>query len=197
MATGRRAADAGKSVAAASGDAPADESLVRLHQELLSLFGHLNRLRDELSAIKFPVTEDLHFSRTGSQLQAIVVATEQATNTIMEAVERNEELIAKVRKEKDVEARSKLLDTVSENNFSIVEACSFQDLTGQRVNKVIKFVAHIESRIEALCEIWGRDGIGDKTAPTNEGLTDDEKLLRGPSLKGEGISQKDIDALFD
>lgn len=174
-----------------------DAHLVRLHQELAGLFAHLNRLRDELAAIKNPAVEDLHFSRTGSQLQAIVTATEQATNTIMESVEKNEELVAALRAQIKAPAQSEILDQISANNFAVLEACSFQDITGQRVNKVIKFVTHVEGRIDALCEIWGRDGIA--SAPVNSGDTrsDDEKLLRGPALKNEGVSQKDIDALFD
>lgn len=174
-----------------------DAHLIRLHQELVGLFAHLNRLRDELAAIKNPAIEDLHFSRTGSQLQAIVAATEQATNTIMESVEKNEELVAALRGLIKAPEQSKILDQMSANNFAVLEACSFQDITGQRVNKVIKFVTHVEGRIDALCEIWGRDGIAG--APVNGGdtRTDDEKLLRGPSLKKEGVSQKDIDALFD
>lgn len=174
-----------------------DAHLIRLHQELVGLFAHLNRLRDELAAIKNPAIEDLHFSRTGSQLQEIVTATERATNTIMESVEKNEELVTALRAQVGTPEQGEILDRISANNFAVLEACSFQDITGQRVNKVIKFVAHVEGRIDALCEIWGRDGIAG--VPVNGGDTrsEDEKLLRGPSLKKEGVSQKDIDALFD
>lgn len=174
-----------------------DTNLIRLHQELIGLFAHLNRLRDELAAIKNPGIEDLHFSRTGSQLQAIVAATEQATNTIMESVEKNEELVSALRGKITASEQGQVLDRISANNFSILEACSFQDITGQRVNKVIKFVTHVEGRIDALCEIWGRDGIAGATTNGDDMRSADEKLLRGPALKDEGVSQKDIDALFD
>lgn len=174
-----------------------DAHLVRLHQELAGLFAHLNRLRDELAAIKNPAIEDLHFSRTGSQLQAIVAATEQATNAIMESVEKNEELVTALRGQIKAPAQGKILDQISANNFAVLEACSFQDITGQRVNKVIKFVTHVEGRIDALCEIWGLDGIARAPVNGEDTRSDDEKLLRGPALKNEGVSQKDIDALFD
>ncbi len=174
-----------------------DAHLVRLHQELTGLFAHLNRLRDELAAIKNPAIEDLHFSRTGSQLQAIVAATEQATNTIMESIEKNEELVTALRALIKTPAQGKILDQISANNFTVLEACSFQDITGQRVNKVIKFVTHVEGRIDALCEIWGLDGIASVPVNGEDARSDDEKLLRGPALKNEGVSQKDIDALFD
>lgn len=181
----------------AGAGAQSDAHLIRLHQELIGLFAHLNRLRDELAAIKNPAIEDLHFSRTGSQLHAIVTATEQATNTIMESVEKNEELMTTLRASIKAPEQAEILDQISANNFAVLEACSFQDITGQRVNKVIKFVTHVEGRIDALCEIWGRDGIAG--APVNgvDARSEDEKLLRGPALKNEGVSQKDIDALFD
>ena len=72
-------------------------------------------MREEIAAINRPADKSLHFDSMADQLDAIVQATEEATNTIMGCMEK----------------------------------------------------------------------------------TEDEKLLHGPALEGEGISQDEIDKLFD
>lgn len=170
------------------------ENIEKLRAELLTLFGQLQLLRTELAAIKYPGDSDIGFSRTGSQLKAVVDATESATDTIMEATERTEEIVEKLR-DKD-KSRDKLLDSILENGYEIMEACSFQDITGQRVGKVAKFVDHIEDRINTLINIWGKDDIDRLGNLIDDERSEEEKLLSGPTLADEGVSQDDIDKMF-
>lgn len=169
----------------------------RLKGELVSLFNNLNRLRGELSAIKKPGDDDLDFLRTGSQLEEVVAATEEATDTIMGVMEKNEKVIAKLLDGESDPDRRALLNQVVENGYEAMEACAFQDITGQRVNKVVTFVGHIEKRINSLIDIWGREDIENGSDEVTDDRSDDEKLLKGPALVDEGISQDDIDKLFD
>lgn len=168
-----------------------------LKGELVSLFEHLNRLRGELAAIKRPSDEDLDFLRTGSQLEEVVAATEEATETIMEITEKNEEIVSKLMDGESDPERKALLNKIVENGYEAMEACAFQDITGQRVNKVVKFVGHIESRINSLIDIWGRDDIENGDDEVADERSEDEKLLQGPAFANEGVSQADIDKLFD
>ena len=78
-----------------------------------------------------------------------------------------------------------------------MEACSFQDLTGKRITKVVGTMKFVEERVNAMAELCGRDEV--------EALADDWDLserrddgmpLEGPQRAGEGISQDDIDKLF-
>lgn len=178
-----------------TGDAASNlTDIGKLRSELMTLFGHLQLLRSELAAIKHPGDNDMGFSRTGSQLEAVVEATESATDTIMEATEKTEEIVDKLRNDdKDHDA---LLDNILENGYQIMEACSFQDITGQRVGKVAKFVDHIEDRIDALINIWGKDDIDRLGTLVSDQRSEDEKLLSGPTLADEGVGQDDIDKLF-
>lgn len=169
----------------------------RLKGELVSLFDHLSRLRGELSAIRRPGDDDLDFLRTGSQLEEVVAATEEATDTIMGVMEKNEEIIAKLQDGETDPDRQALLNRIVENGYEAMEACAFQDITGQRVNKVVKFVGHIEMRINSLIDIWGREDIENGDDEVADNRSDDEKLLGGPALVNEGISQDEIDNLFD
>ncbi len=65
------------------------------------------------------------------------------------------------------------------------------------MTKVVKSISHVEARINALIEIWGKDELESVDVEPEREKTADEKLTHGPQLAGEGISQDDIDKLFD
>ena len=88
---------------------------------------------------------------------------------------------------------------IQDRVVKIFEACNFQDLTGQRISKVVATLKFIETHIVRMMEIWGgleafKDIEADKIAAP-EG---DAKLLNGPKIDGEvgHASQDDIDSLF-
>lgn len=157
----------------------------------------MQRVRKEIAAIGRPADEDHKFESMGEQLDAIVGATEEATNTIMEAMERNAELLDKLTEAVSDADQLTLIEQITENNNSVFEACSFQDITGQRVSKVIKSVTYVEDRVQALVNIWGKSELDKVEVTAEHEKTEDEKLLSGPALEGEGISQEEIDKLFD
>ena len=72
----------------------------------------------------------------------------------------------------------------------IFEACSFQDLTGQRIQKVVLTLLNIEDKLAALEQSL----IGDEVLSDETPNIDDE--LSGPSLPGEAVSQDEIDRLM-
>ena len=53
-------------------------------------------------------------------------------------------------------------DEVENLTTNIYMACSFQDLTGQRTQKVVQVLRYLENRINAMIEIWG---IGRRRSP--------------------------------
>ena len=166
-----------------------------LKVQLNGLLRYIQRVRVEIAAISHPSDEEFQFTSMGEQLDAIVKATEKATNTIMAAMERNNQIIDKLRGKVKGEA-AKALDKIEENSNEVFEACSFQDITGQRVNKVIKSITYVEERVNALVEVCGKEEL-DKVEVQSMDKTEDEKLLAGPQLEGKGLSQAEIDALFD
>ena len=169
---------------------------VQLKKELSGLFLYVQRMRQEIAAINRPDDEELQFESTGEQLDAIVKATEDATNTIMEATEESMNAVNELRSALPDPAHMALLDKVINNGSTILEACSFQDITGQRVTKVVKSVTYVEERVNALVDLWGKDEL-DKVEVKGEEKTEDEKLLAGPQMEGQGLDQSAIDALFD
>ncbi len=167
-----------------------------LTPQLTGLLRYLERVRTEIAAIYRPQYDDHKFISMGEQLDAIVKATEEATNTIMNAMEKNDEAIGKLRERITDDEQLALLDVISNNGTDVFNACSFQDITGQRVNKVIKSITYVEQRVEALVDTFGKKSLEEIELKGPE-RNEDEELLHGPQLKGQGLSQDDIDALFD
>jgi len=168
----------------------------QLRSELAALFQYMQRVRTEIAAIHKPADEEHNFEKMSDQLDAIVAATENATNNIMATVETNEGLLQQLKDGLDDSAKLELIDQVCANNMGLFEFCSFQDITGQRVTKVVRSLTYVEDKVNALIDAWGKAELENVDV---QGLdkTDDEKLLNGPQHEGEGISQAEIDALFD
>ncbi len=115
----------------------------------------------------------------------------------MEAMDSNEEAVGKLREKITDPDQAALLDQIIDNGNDVFEACSFQDITGQRVNKVVKSITYDEKRVNALVDLWGKDQLAEIEVPVDREKTIDEQLVSGPQLEGDGLPQDDIDNLFD
>ena len=128
------------------------------------------------------------------ELEAIVAAIAEATNTIISATET----IEAVTQGADDEMVQKLLEATS----LIYEACGFQDITGQRLGKAEKALREIEITAGALLEALGGEieatSRRPRTKKSYDASSSDDDLLQGPQLEGEGTSQADaLLASFD
>ncbi len=168
-----------------------------LKTQVDGLMLYMDRLQREIAAIHKPTDEDHRFETTKAQLEAIVLATENATDSIMDAVDRNEEVVTELRKKLTDPDNVSLLNQIVDNDNNVFDACSFQDISGQRVNKVVKSITYIEQRVNALIEIWGKALLVKAKADMEETAVSEEMQLSGPQLNGNGLSQDDIDKLFD
>ena len=95
---------------------------------------------------------------------------------------------------------AELANDIQEKVLHIFEACNFQDLTGQRITKVINTLRFIEDRIIKMMDIWGGvDAIKQHAPAIIDTRVGDARLLNGPkALDDEGhASQDDIDAMFN
>lgn len=169
-----------------------------LKRELLGLFEYIQKIRKEIASIRRPGHPDKdHFSKMSDELDAIVSATASATDTILETVEEMEDLIEKVRPMVANPEGRALLDTFPDKTGKIFEACAFQDITGQRISKVVASLQFVEERVNALISIWGKNQIASEAPEDNEQPIDEYKrYLNGPQLAGQGVSQADVDAMF-
>jgi chemotaxis protein CheZ len=75
----------------------------------------------------------------------------------------------------------------------IYEACSFQDITGQRITKVVSTLQAIERKVAHIIEVFRRDAFVDGKPPH---AAEEASLLNGPQLPANAMDQSDIDALL-
>ena len=161
-------------------NAPQKDTLVGVLQYLSD---HIRATRAEIGAIKGGGGGDQLFGSTADELEEIVTETARAANRIMDAAEAIEGVAAKV----DPASATALTDAVT----NIYEASSFQDITGQRITKVVRALQSMESKLQALATAFGPIACDAPAAAQG-----DAALLNGPQLPGGATSQDDIDALF-
>lgn len=159
----------------------------QIYKEFRELASYIEQAKDEISQLRPDDLKSEKLPRAGQELDAIVAATEEATNTIMESAEA---LMAIEADDPDT-----IKGQVMDECMKIFEACSFQDITGQRISKVVTTLTYIEDRLEQLQHVWWSSG-GDPTAeaaaaPQDD--MDDSHLLHGPALAGEGVDQSFVD----
>ena len=138
--------------------------------------------------------------RLTGELGAVVGGTEEATQQILEAAEAIDQAATALSKVNSPDQQKILSEEISERVISIFEACNFQDLTGQRISKVMATMKFIENHITVMMDIWGGvDAIRAHAPPIIDDREGDAKLLNGPKIDGDAghASQNDIDALFD
>lgn len=108
-----------------------------LREDLEEIANEIARMKDEVVDLRAADMKNNKIPQAGRELDAIVEATEAATHTIMSTAE---EIMAA--DNSDPEAYQAF---VSDKMIAIFEACTFQDITGQRISKVVSKIgrAHV------------------------------------------------------
>jgi chemotaxis protein CheZ len=164
----------------------------RLKFEILNLSQYIERFRMEIARLNKGVP-GANFQNMSDHLDAIIEHTDSATHEILRNLEEISDLVGKLQeKTKDAET-SALCDKAMEKATSAMEACTFQDITGQRVTKIMRSMQFVEERVVAMVELMGRDSVEREPLPAPKAK---DPLLNGPQLPGNAISQDDIDKLF-
>ena len=159
-----------------------------IHSEFLHIGQYIARTRDEIAALRPNDIRQSRLPTAGAELEAVVNDTETATDTIMSIAESIMELEPTNLKEYKA--------SVDEKMMAMIEACSFQDITGQRVSKVVSTLTHIEERVARFSSVMGVLDAEEEGKSEKEQWQEDN-LLNGPQLDGPETGQNAIDALFD
>lgn len=174
------------------------EEARKLRHEIDSIYQAIDQTKREIATIHEGSLSGDRMTTVTGELDAVVNGTEEATEAILSAAE-------------DIDANAcdlaaslsgpqhDLANDIHERATQLFEACNFQDLTGQRITKVVNTLQFIEDRVIRMMDIWG--GIDafkeiESDMPLREG---DDALLHGPghSDDPDRIAQDDIDSLFD
>jgi chemotaxis protein CheZ len=166
-----------------AGDLSATEAA--LLAELEGLGRTVARAKQEIARLKVDDITESHIPSATDELDAIVDHTAQATNEILDCCDVLEGVVGRVAPD-DAAALQGVITR-------IYEACSFQDITGQRIGKVVTALKAIEGRI---ADVTGRFKEGRAAPEPAPEETEGRRLAEGPQLPGAGVSQAEIDRLL-
>ena len=158
----------------AAANGPQRTGVARLASALASV-------QDALCGKQHPSRHDpAPMTRIAHELEAVSKGSEEATQKILAAAEDIDQAADNLTAALKHEIDRGLAQDIRDRVVQIFEACNFQDLTSQRVAKVMTALKEVEAEIaRALAEI----------APA----------AHGPRLEGDDghVSQRDIDVMFD
>jgi chemotaxis protein CheZ len=179
---------------------------IEFSERLENLAAFINEAKAEIAALRPEQVKEEFLPNATNELDAIVQATRDATNRIMDSAEA----ISQVAGNLPGDDKNNVMDAVN----AIFEACSFQDITGQRIAKVVTTLTVIEQRIERMMATlngtsvagdfndelptgWVTGGSKQRDIDSMFGDASKDSNLQGPAATGKGVSQADIDKLFD
>ncbi|MBK1663414.1 hypothetical protein CKO38_01660 [Rhodospirillum rubrum] len=164
--------------------------------ELNSLAHSIETTKKEIALLRAQGDEGDRLTTVANELDAVVAATENATETILDTIEKIASTAAQIQAQEQDSFIRQLADEIQEMTVSVFEACNFQDLTGQRITKVVNTMKFVEERVDKMMAIWGRESFRDLEEEPPAVAAGDNRLLNGPQDVGNGISQDEIDRLF-
>ena len=175
--------------------AASDEAVQsRVREDAQDLAEVIRRARSDIAALNPSAITEEHLPVAGEELEAIVSATETATHDIMEAAEAIEASLEACPPE--------AAESISGAVTRIFEACSFQDITGQRISKVVSALQQVEAKVGHMLTTLGgpaSEPTAESDAPAAQDASEEDReqaLMNGPQSPGQTPSQDDIDALF-
>jgi chemotaxis protein CheZ len=171
----------------------------KLKTELDLIQDAITQTKHEIATLHVTGFEGPEMARVTNELDAIVGGTEKATEQILSNSEEIDQMAATLAARLKDDQNQALVQDMQERVIKIFEACNFQDLTGQRITKVVSTLKFIETHIVRMMEIWGGlDAFKEIEAESIAAREGDASLLNGPKLDDEigHASQDEIDALF-
>lgn len=176
------------------------EDAKKLKAEIDKLSAAIDTTKREIATMRYKdankyerITDVTH------ELDEVVLDTERATETILSSCEAIETHIDAIELQASSPEERAEIAGLGQKVVKIYEACNFQDITGQRITKVVNTLKFIEERLEVMMGIWGgHEEFEAVDLPEKEIGHEDDLLLNGPArANSESVSQDDIDALFD
>ena len=164
-----------------------DSINLQIYGKVEQLARLIDRMKGDISRMRQGEPGRCDLSSATDELDAVVADTATAAGTILDAMEAVEQVAERCG---GVDA-----DILQSAAISIYEACSFQDLSGQRITKVVKTLRQVETGLRALLTSFG----GTQPDPANSqgvGVQGDAALMNGPQLPSRAQSQEEIDALL-
>ncbi len=168
----------------------------RIYSEFREIADQISLTRTEIGQLNATEIKQGRIPEAGNELKAIIDSTEDATHKIMESAETI--MTA------DPSDQANYYTIVNENIMTIFEACSFQDITGQRISRVVDTLEFIDKRVSRFASKMNVKYDADQE--NEEHYIDDEErqkaqrkkdlLLHGPQDDQTAVSQNEIDFML-
>jgi chemotaxis protein CheZ len=171
------------------GDLTATEAA--LLGEVAELGRTIATARAEIAALQVADISTSHIPSATDELDAIVAHTARATESILETCETLDQVAAEL----DSEGARALAARLQQATTRIYEACSFQDITGQRITKVVATLKTIDAKIAQIIATFDT-GEPPAVTPAPAATPAGEVPLHGPQLPENAMDQIDIDRLL-
>jgi chemotaxis protein CheZ len=169
-------------------------------RELDLIYRAIRQIKQDMGGLEVSAFISPKIERVGRELDAVIAGTEQATQNILKSAEDIDQIANTLSAMLKGEYAQGLAQDIRDHVVRVFEACNFQDITGQRMNKVAATLKFIEDHIVRMMEIWRSIEQIAPVAPTAESNDSGEnKFLNGPRLAGDSghSSQTEIDVIFD
>lgn len=176
-----------------------EEEAEKLKRDLKEIYEAIDQTKKEILTLHKDNPTGTEISRVSDELGAIVSDTENATESILSAAEDIDGQAGNLVAALADETQNNMACDIQDQVVKIFEACNFQDLTGQRITKVITAFQFIDERVSHMMDIWGGvESFQDIEVENHFEREGDDALLNGPALEQDEnvASQDDIDALF-
>jgi chemotaxis protein CheZ len=166
----------------AQGSLPQPDEIQRLTLELRLIHSALRGTPQPQSGNDAPAAAPA--ARIAGELQAVISDSELATQKILAAAEDIDQAANNLSVALKGDFEHGLAQDIRDRVIQIFEACNFQDLTSQRVAKVMATFAGLEHQIARALDELARAGATPRA--------------QGPRLAGDRghVSQSELDALF-
>ena len=172
----------------------AEDGIVRRFSEVLEILSAINYKGEGNSA-----------ANTGVELEAVIEDTENAANHILDAADRIADYVDGEKDWNDEDTREDIRNRIRTDIQEILMACTFQDLTGQRIRNTLDNLHSIEERLSNTFERLGIEVNPNESAvaakvqkASSQSEVDDLfKASSADESSGDKSSQDDIDSLFD
>ena len=125
-------------------------------------------------------------------LNVVLDETEKATSTILSSAEQIQGIEWEIRERGGLDVEC---DKIDELVTEIYMACSFQDLTGQRLRKVVQLTEMLDTRLHAMVTLWDASDL-DRYREEPKEPEGDDALINGPAMPGSAQGQDMIDSVM-
>ncbi len=162
----------------------------RMYEHVQEIVSQIEMAKAQIAAVRPHEISGRDIQTVTCQLDAVGREAELAVSSFLDAAEQLGTLANQL-----PEGPSEELQKIATQIF---EASNFHDITGQRLTKALRVLAHIEAKLTALSDVLheGALAVPREDLPVVESDSV-EPPLDGPNPENNANRQDDIDSLFD